>query len=503
MKTNQSRMTSLILAMLLLASGCSSGTETRTPGTDAPETAPAVQEETQPAETVPEETEPEYEPLPQESMDGFEFRFFNYDDSYLTWSINILTADDITGEPLNDEVFERNNRVMSQYNCVISEKLDRDPTMSLGNLVKSGDAGAEVVMLYDVRLVDNYLGGNLQTWEVLPYVDFEAPYWSWDATQTFSAGGKVYAATGDFSLGQNTRSFILLFNKDMYANLGLTENLYELASAGKWTMDKMLAASDAAVADLDGNGEMNLDDRYGAAGALKLYFGSLVTGAGVKYIDLDETGSPYFAIPGNEYAITVMTDIMNKHSGNNRFKQVVAGVHNGSNESKAMFINNQLLFQGTAMKSVANFRDMESDIGILPFPKYSEEQERYYALTSGGAIAGLPITLKPENYKNVGIILEALCRDSHDSLIPLYKETLLKSKYARDEGSAAMLDIIFQSAVYDIGISVLPDNTYIAYMEIFESGTDTFASKTKSSQKMVKKLLEKLAAAGEEKTEES
>lgn len=501
MKNNQSRMTSLILAMLLLASGCSSGTETQDPGTEAPATVPSVQEETQPAETVPEETEPQYQPLPQDSMDGFDFRFFNYDETYLTWSLNILTADDITGESLNDEVFERNNRVMTQYDCAISEKLDRDPTMSLGNLVKSGDAGAEVVMLYDVRLIDNYLGGNLQTWEVLPYVDFEAPYWSWDATQTFSTGSKVYAATGDFSLAMSTRSFILLYNKDIYANLGLTENLYDLASEGKWTMDKMLSVSDIAAADLDGDGDMDLDDRYGAAGALKLYFGSLVTGAGVKYIDLDENGTPYFAIPGNEYALTVMADIMSKHSGNNRFKQVVEGVHNGSNESKAMFINNQLLFQGTAMKSVSNFRDMESDIGILPFPKYTEEQDRYYALTSGGAIASLPITLKPESYNNVSIILEALCRDSHEGLVPLYKETLLKSKYARDEGSAAMLDIIFESAVYDIGISVLPDNTYIAYMEIFESGTDTFASKTKSSQKMVKKLLEKLAAAGENKAE--
>ena len=503
MKHNRFKMISLILALLLLASGCGSPAASETSGTEAQETTPAAQTETQPAETVPEETEPPYEPLPQESMDGFEFRFFNYDDTYLTWSVNILTADELTGDSLNDEVFERNNRVMSQYDCVISEKLDRDPTMSLGNLVKSGDAGAEVVMLYDVRVVDNYLGGNLQTWDVLPYVDFEAPYWSWDATQTFSAGGKVYAATGDFTLGQNTRSFVLLFNKDMYANLGMTENLYDLTSAGKWTLDRMLTVSDAAISDLDGDGDMDMDDRYGAAGAIKLYFGSLVTGAGIKYIDLDENGAPYFAIPGNEYALTVMSDILNKHSGNNRFKQVADGIHNGSTESQTMFINNQLLFQGTSMNAVSNYRDMESDIGILPFPKYSEEQERYYALTSGGAIAGLPITLKPENYKNVGIILEALCRDSHDGLVPLYKETLLKSKYARDEGSAAMLDIIFQSAVYDIGLSAMPDNTYNAYMTIVESGTDTFASKTKSSEKMVKKQLEKLAAEAEKEPEET
>ncbi|MGN1345663.1 MAG: hypothetical protein ACI4V1_02685, partial [Eubacteriales bacterium] len=367
-----------------------------------------------------------------------------------------------------------------------------DPTTALTPLILSGDAGAEVVMLYDEQIVPHYVKGDLQTWENLPYVDFENPYWSWEATQTFNSAGRIYAATGDFSLAQNTRSFVLLYNKDMYTDLGMAEDLYDLTGMGKWTMDKMLEIAGTAVADLDGNGEMNMEDRYGNAGAIKLYFGSLVTGAGIKYIDLDEEGKPYFAIPGNEYALTVMSDILNKHSGTYLYQQVVTDIHGGTTESRQMFMNNQLLFVGTAMKAIEQFRDMESDIGILPFPKYSEEQDRYYALTSGGSMATLPITLRPESYANVGILLEALCRDSEEGLIPLYKETLLKSRYARDEGSAAMLDIIFASAAYDIGLSTIPNDTYYRYMEVFKSGSDTFASTTQSIQKLVEKKLETL-----------
>ena len=36
-------------------------------------------------------------------------------------------------------------------------------------------AGAEIVMLYDETIVNQYLSGNLRTWDALPYVDFTEP----------------------------------------------------------------------------------------------------------------------------------------------------------------------------------------------------------------------------------------------------------------------------------------------------------------------------------------
>ena len=278
----------------------------------------------------------------------------------------------------------------------------------------------------------------------------------------------------------------------MYADLGLTEDLYQLALDGKWTMDTLLEVEKTAILDLDGDGEMTDKDRYGTTGAVKLYFGSLVTGAGIKYIDINESGEPYFAISGNEYAISVMSDILEKHNGTDIFLQVQSDIHNGSNEANTLFKNNQVLFCGSSMRAIANYRDMESDIGILPFPKYSEDQEAYHALTSGGTMATLPKTLSPDSYEYTGILLEALCRDSHTGLIPLYKETLLKSRYARDEGSAAMLDIIFASATYDIGLSVFSSDTYYKYMEPYLKKNNTFASLTQQITKTVESKLASL-----------
>ena len=159
-------------------------------------------------------------------------RFYNYDDSWLSWVINILDTEETTGDVLNDAVWDRNNRMEETYNCQISQLLDRNPADQLAALVQSGDTGAEIVMIYDEQIVNHYTAGRLLTWDVLPHVDFEHPWWSWNATQTFNAAGKVYAATGDFSLAQSTRSFILMFNKDMYADLGLQDDLYQLVQDG-------------------------------------------------------------------------------------------------------------------------------------------------------------------------------------------------------------------------------------------------------------------------------
>ncbi len=486
---NRKNILCALLAMLLLTGcGANSTTTETTTTTDT----------TTPAETEPVETEPTYTPLPDTNMNGWTLRFLNYNDTALTWAIHNLVAEETNGDAMNDEIWARNNRIGEAYNCTFTETTFDWVDQKLGSLVQSGDAGGEIAMLYDETIVRQFISGYLQTWEVLPYVDFEAEYWNKSSTDTFSAQGKVYAATGDFSLGQNTRSFVLMFNKDMYADLGLTEDLYQLTMDGKWTMDALIEVEQAAILDLNGDGEMTMEDRYGTGGAVKLYFGSLVTGAGIKYIDIGQDGMPYFAIPGNENAITMMTDLLEKHTGTFIFKQVVDGIHNGSNEARDMFKNNQFLFCGTSMKAIVNYRDMESDIGILPFPKYTADQENYYALTSGGTMAALPKTLNPEYYENTGILLEALCRDSHTGLVPLYKETLLKSRYARDEGSAAMLDIIFASAAYDIGLSVFSGNTYYKYMEPYMKGSNTFASLTQSITPLVEKDLASLLEASAE-----
>ena len=65
------------------------------------------------------------------------------------------------------------------------------------------------------------------------------------------------------------------------------------------------------------------------------------------------------------------------------------------------------------------------------------------------ALLVIPITVS--DVERTGAITEALCAISSREVIPAFYEKSLKSKYARDEESEEMIDIIRASRVYDIG----------------------------------------------------
>ena len=69
---------------------------------------------------------------------------------------------------------------------------------------------------------------------------------------------------------------------------------------------------------------------------------------------------------------------------------------------------------------------------------------------------------------------------------------VLKTKYTRDEDSAEMLDIIFKSGTYDLGLSVWPQVTYYKYMENYLNMTDNFASMTESLKPQVDEKINDL-----------
>ena len=450
------------------------------------------------SQTTTELSEDELYPLPDTDMEGFIFSIYNYDDTYVTWAINTIDVEELTGEIIDDEIYNRNRRIEQKYNAKIDVTAVSRPTDNFAQLMRSGDDSFDMVMIYDEMCANYYCEGMLQTWDFLRYVDMERSWWNQDANNVFQIKGNQYAAVGDFSLVMYSRGFALVFNKDMYADLMINESPYDLVRTGAWTVDKFTEIAKQATADINGDNVLDDKDRYGAAGAVKLTFGSLVTGAGIKYISTDEEGNPYFAIPGNTYAFDVFEKIFNLFDGSNIFYYLHKEVHSGSTEATAMFLNNQTLFHGSSIKGFSNLRDSKFDIGFLPFPKYDEKQERYYTLTSGAEVSTIPITLTAERADNVGILLDAMCRDSQKSLVPKYQDVVLKIKYTRDEDSAEMLDIIFDSTVFDLGLSVWPDVTYYKYMEIYLNMNNKFASLTASLEPQVNKKIETMLKTLEE-----
>ena len=81
-------------------------------------------------------------------------------------------------------------------------------------------------------------------------------------------------------------------------------------------------------------------------------------------------------------------------------------------------------------------------------------------------------------------------RASSDTVLPAYYDTALKTKFSRDDSSAAMIDIIFANRYYDIGTYYNWGEMNNTWMSLGKAGTESIASAIKIRQKTAERALE-------------
>jgi len=202
------------------------------------------------------------------------------------------------------------------------------------------------------------------------------------------------------------------------------------------------------------------EDRWGLCVYNDSLHAFLVSGGGALAVK-DENDIPYIDF-ASEKNIAVMDKVMNLMYNPEYVVNVQAppkggkATPNGAEACRMGFEENRILFIWTRMRFVEFFRGMESNFGIVPLPKATETQDKYYSVVNPytGVMLGVPASA--DNLDRISIILEALSAESRYTLQPAYYDVVLQRKYVRDDESSEMLDIIFGSTpmgdrVYDIG----------------------------------------------------
>jgi hypothetical protein len=160
----------------------------------------------------------------------------------------------------------------------------------------------------------------------------------------------------------------------------------------------------------------------------------------------------------------------------------------------AIFMDNRALFYNNTFKMVEDVRSMETDFGIIPYPKFTAEQPEYYTRMEGCFPFIVPLTVREPEI--TGAVIEAMAFESLNYIVPAYYEVSLKSKHARDEESAEMLDIIFKNRVIDLGDSIwcskLRDNIFV---DMFAKDDRNLVSRLEKIENQMNKEIDKLAAA--------
>jgi len=436
---------------LLFLSGCG-GTETEKPQSDVNNNGYSANDSGETgAPVMTERIQPD---LPENlNYDGETFMFLvtgpGYGFGYYE-TVDIYTEEQ-NGETLNDAVYMRNRNVEEKLNINIAEYKSDNVAGDAKKTIAAGESAYDAIfanMFDSAGMAQNHLTMNIK--EIL-YIDLDKPWWDKNAENELSVKNKLYFTTGDISTKVKACTRMQIFNKKLMKDFDLGDP-YEYVKNDAWTFDVYSQMVKSIYVDVNGNGEKDDDDIYGfILDSAPLW---PIRSFGERLTTNDKEGYPQITIDNDRFynaAVKVM-DLYNdetvcRHIDKMKFGSDFSNVYT---YARALFAQDKFLFHLGLPLILDEFRNMESDFGLLPCPKLDKNQARYYHIVDGEAVMlSVPIT---SNAERAGTVLEAMAAESMYIVTPAYNEVLLKRKYVRDNESEFILDIVNETRTYDLCI---------------------------------------------------
>lgn len=409
--------------------------------------------------------------------------------------------DELTGDVVEDAVYERNRKVEERLNCDIDYYIavhNYDKVAAeTRKVIQSGDSSYDLLIGGQFGLCQLAAEGLFLNALDSEYLDFGQPWWWSDYMEEISIGReKRFFVVGDYFLDMLFGARVLFFNKIIYENyFGDPNDLYAEVLNGNWIMDKMAETVRAAYHDLNGNGQNDEPDQFGYVTYLTYSsVDAFVFATDVKFTTRDEDGLIELNMVSDR-AVTLAEKLLDVFYNEGSYIYPAG-------ENTAKFIAGQALLLGnSALGTTAGLRDMTDDFGMVPYPKLDETQEKYGTLIHDTMNLGV-FPLTTQKFRMMGAVLEALCAESYRSVIPAYYETALKVKYTRDEVSAQMIDIIHDSIRTDFIFVYYAslNNAGMIYRTLVTAKSSDFISTYTKLEKGALSALDKLISAYTENT---
>ena len=406
---------------------------------------------------------------------------------------NWFDESEVSNGTIDQAIYERNERVSAAFNVKITESYEstREATQQLvDNLVAAQDDSFDIICLPARYMLDLAASNYLWTYDELYNIELYGDAWiSW-VNDIIKMNGVNFFAFSDAMLSLYDFTHMMLFNVEVVERYQLTSP-YAYVDDGTWTYDNMYAMMYKVSSDLDGDGRYTEEDMYGYVCPAYSILPNYWVSAGAVSVKKapGKGGYFYFDLIGDTHFDSVYRRIFEMFRTTNVWRSPSKDANRYYDEDFT-FQTNHALFADHTFYSVSQLRDMESDFGIVPYPKWDETQEQYYSRVEAGTKTwGVLYMQDPEL---TGTIIEALSRDAHEYLIHTYYETTLQLKLTRDDKSIEMLDLIRSTMTYDPGDTLFCD----------EVRNGIFSGVFKNDNRNLASLLEKQGTAVQSKINE-
>ena len=433
----------LMLSVVLTSAAACGDSSDEKPAGEIAQTSAAAETS---AEETPETTEARLEPdIPDTKYGGQKLRFLSrvVKDAVVRFYSEVA-SDEINGEIMNDTVYERTRRIEEKYEIKIVNDVSDSVSGTFKKTYLAGEDNWDVVIDGFTDSLGSANAGYTADLTQIPYIDLSRTWWDTRVADAMMIKGHVYSAIGAMNTWTDSHSYGVVFNKVLAGDFGIEP--YGLVRDNKWTLDTFTALLDQVTSDINGDGTLDENDRYGTMGE-NFNFRLHVLASDVFLISRDGDGNPVLNI--NERLYQAADKVCRMMCGDSyvmaeqlKLDDVWTGMRN-------IFRAGNSLFYTGGIEQMLIFRDLETDIRLLPFPKLDEQQENYAHSFSTYWSSAMVIPRNTSAAEFTGHMLEAIQADSYYSTSVAYHDVLLQGKAMRDADSVEMLQIIRRSRTID------------------------------------------------------
>jgi hypothetical protein len=257
-----------------------------------------------------------------------------------------------------------------------------------------------------------------------------------------------FLTTGDLALTMWEGLYAVFFNKEMAEAQG-TGNLYEIVEEGDWTLELLYELSEIGYRD-DGNDSIGVEDTFGFV-TNRHSVRTFVTACEIPLAEQTPEGGYELVFIDNNRTIDLYEQVYELiYENEGVYYHIPTTADHDYSGMTDIFTAGRALFMSGTLDNAPALRQSEVEFGILPFPKYDEDQENYLSHSYDG-LSSFGVPLCAYDPEMCGMILEALCAESSYSVIPKYYDVVLQGRLARDEESKEVLDTIRENLYFDFG----------------------------------------------------
>jgi len=381
-------------------------------------------------------------------FDKEEFKFLHYGETATDFHDRYIWSEDYSGGVIDHAVAERNRLVEDKYNVKITAE-ECGPAGEATIRMQAGQCDFEVIYEWGIRLKNIGVFGMLYDFNELNYISLDKSYWVPTATEGLTVADRLFITTNMVTMNSIAWVQTYFFNKNMMDEIGY-DYPYEYVQSGNWTYDVLLEMMMAAEKDVNRDGVMDKNDRYGGIDG-----DTVLKGVCAAPLVEDNGNGTYEFIPYTEEMVGQYSRYKSK-TGNvqNMFildytdgedisgfpSQYVAARYLSFGKDHTLFIDGSL-------DMTKEFAYMKSDYGIVPPPVAKAGDEYSCGMDHFAPMFGIPIQVDDPDM--TAIVFEYLAYESERFLLPSYIETTLKTKRMEDQRDYAMLDIIRNSVDYN------------------------------------------------------